>query len=129
MFFKNFRNFEILIQENRRITDIKVFNSENQINDTICYQKPCPGIMLATPNGCVCGCGNDFDLNASGTHCLPQTSVTSPCGNGKNFFKQIVILFICLLNMFFFRSAMLDQFMCPSTLDCIDAHLTCDGGL
>lgn len=41
--------------------------------------------MLATPNGCVCVCGNDFDLNASGTQCLRQTKITvkNDCTTGE----------------------------------------------
>lgn len=75
----------MLAQENRRITDIKIFDNLTQLNAETCYDEPCPGLMLATPNGCVCVCGNDYDLNASGTQCLRQTKsmVNSECGPGK----------------------------------------------
>lgn len=72
----------LLAQESRRITDIKIYDNATQSDAVICHDKPCPGLMLATPNGCVCACGNDFDLNASGTKCLPQTTKKNECGPG-----------------------------------------------
>lgn len=80
-----FRRYNLLAQENQRITDIKIFDNLTQTDAEICYKKPCPGLMLATPNGCVCVCGNDFDLNASGTQCLRQMKIVAEnvCATGK----------------------------------------------
>lgn len=78
------RKYTLLAQENRRITDIKIFDNTTQLSSNICYDKPCPGLMLATPNGCVCVCGNDSDLNASGTKCLRQTTKkVKSCKSGE----------------------------------------------
>lgn len=83
MHFSN-RKYTLLAQENRRITDIKVFDNTTQVSSTVCYDKPCPGLWLATPTGCVCVCGNDFDLNASGKKCLRQTTKKAKnCKSGE----------------------------------------------
>lgn len=84
-----------MAQENRRITDIKIFDNTTQLNADICYDKPCPGLMLATPNGCVCVCGNDYDLNASGMMCLKQTTKKNSCPTGKIvIYSQITFLLL-----------------------------------
>lgn len=56
-----------------------------QSDAAICYDKPCPGLMLATPNGCVCVCGNDYDLSASGIQCVrqPKAVYKNACAPGK----------------------------------------------
>lgn len=78
------RKYTLLAQENRRITDIKIFDNTTQSSVNICYDEPCPGLTLATPNGCACICGNDFDLNSSATKCLPQaTKNGNNCESGK----------------------------------------------
>ncbi|XP_031616659.1 prolow-density lipoprotein receptor-related protein 1 isoform X3 [Contarinia nasturtii] len=99
----NQRKFTLLSQKNHRITHIKIFDNVTQSNSEICYNKPCPGLMLATPKGCLCVCGNDFDLNASGTQCLRQTKTTvkNTCTAG--------------------------QFMCKSSGECINTSSLCDG--
>lgn len=81
----NSRNDERLAQENPRITYIKIFDNSTQSNASLCYDKPCPGMMLQTPNGCYCNCGNDYDLNASGTQCLRQAKTTAKneCAAGR----------------------------------------------
>lgn len=62
---------------------MKIFDNVTQSGANICYDKPCPGLMLSTPgNGCYCVCGNDFDLNASGTRCLKQTNKKNTCPTG-----------------------------------------------
>lgn len=73
-----------LAQAIRRVTDIKIFDNSTQSADEFCYNKPCPGLMLPTPRGCVCVCGNEYDLNASGTQCLRQakTVVKNECAPG-----------------------------------------------
>lgn len=80
------RNYEILAQENRRVTDIKVFDNLTQTETGNCRSRACPGLLFTTPNGCMCVCGNGFSLNASGTKCLPQqkSTVVNECGPGKN---------------------------------------------
>lgn len=91
------RKYEILAQENRRVTDIKVFDNLTQTELGSCQNKQCPGLLLATPNGCICVCGNGFSLNASGTKCLAQQKSTpiNECGPGeetiivKSLFKTL----------------------------------------
>lgn len=89
VYFREHENMEL---ENTRITDIKIFDNSTQLDATICYDKPCPGLMLQTPKGCYCNCGNDFDLNASGTKCLRQSKPTTKieCKTGKTEFLLIL---------------------------------------
>lgn len=73
-----------MAQENRRVTDIKIFDNTTQSESKLCSDNQCPALKLATPNGCVCACANGFSLNASGMKCLPHTKTVSSneCGLG-----------------------------------------------
>lgn len=64
------------------MSEVKIYDSSKQSGPNICQTKECPGILLATPEGCVCSCGNGDTLNASGTKCLPQLNKKT-CGYGK----------------------------------------------
>lgn len=71
-----FRLVETLAIEKETVTDIKVFDNLTQTGTNDCRNRTCPGLLLITPEGCVCACGNGMTLNASGTLCLPKLNHT-----------------------------------------------------
>lgn len=79
-----FRLIETLGFEKETVTDIKVFDNLKQTGTNDCHNKTCPGLLLITPQGCVCACGNGMILNASGTQCMSKANHTQsgcPVGN------------------------------------------------
>lgn len=125
-----------MLQINLATSDLKVFDNSSQANGELCYNKPCPGLMLPTPNGCVCACANDYDLNASGTKCLQQTQVKNNCGTGRipsevetivgsvNYFRWYLERYST--KRFHFE---LDRFQCPTSRECIDLADVCDADI
>lgn len=85
-----FRLIETLGFEKETVTDIKVFDNLKQTGTNDCRNKTCPGLLLITPDGCVCACGNGMILNASGTMCMSKLNHTqSECPPG-NFLRATV---------------------------------------
>lgn len=79
-----FRLIETLGFEKETVTDIKVFDNLKQTGTNDCRNKTCPGLLLITPDGCVCACGNGMILNASGTMCMSKLNHTqSECPPGN----------------------------------------------
>lgn len=94
---------EILANESLPVMDLKVFDNSTQmavINR--CAGLNCIGILLPTPDGCVCKCGNGYTLNGSGNACIPHTITPN-----------------CSANMF----------ACKKDGNCVPLDSVCDGEL
>ncbi|KAJ6647666.1 Prolow-density lipoprotein receptor-related protein 1, partial [Pseudolycoriella hygida] len=70
---------ETLGFEKETVTDIKVFDNSKQTGSSYCRNTTCPGLLLMTPNGCICACGNGMILNASGTMCMAKLNSQRDC--------------------------------------------------
>lgn len=87
--FFTFSQTNVLVHSNETVSQLKIYDSYKQTGSNDCETKVCPGMLLSTPEGCVCSCGKGLTLNASGTKCMPQLNyVDNECGAGRFLLLQ-----------------------------------------
>lgn len=103
------------------MTDIKVFDNLKQTGTNDCRNRTCPGLLLITPEGCICACGNGMILNARGTMCMSKLNHTqSECPPGNIF--QFDLKDLCYRIIIY----LLDNPQCKSTENACDRDPTLD---
>lgn len=87
------------------LATIRVYDPNSQLARPSEYEHVrCAGLVLATPRGLHCQCGDGYTLDASSSKCLPlpaPPALPASCAVG--------------------------QFQCENSRKCIDKTLTCDG--
>lgn len=113
-----------LTNSNWEISELRIFDNSSQAAKSVpCTTHACPGLMLSTPDKCVCTCGNGMTLNAIGTICMPQPNyVQSDCPAGKcgRFCFNRIFYKIQSFNLS-------GQFQCKQSKQCIEELYLCDG--
>lgn len=93
---------------NARNRALKVLDINSQLARPTESLVRCVGLVLVTPLGLHCQCGDGYTLNASGTKCMPQTKPTAAAAASP-------------------KTCGISEFLCVRSQQCIDAVYTCDG--
>lgn len=101
----SYRKFEEITHGKLKSTDLRIFDNLTQSEADVC-QLVCPALLLSTPEGCKCECGDGFIYKTAESKC---SSVMLPWKSRP--------VNLCPPT----------HFRCKHSADCIDPKYLCDG--